>query len=69
MNQIMKAEYIQPEISVLTVYGKEVVMQSGVVAGSQGTTAGQGNGEWDDDTKSRGTEFDEKEGPTFGNIW
>lgn len=68
MNQIMKAEYIQPNISVLTVYGKEVVMQSGVVTGSKGSTNESGNGHWGDDTKGRGSEFDEKE-VTFGNIW
>lgn len=31
----MKAKYIQPEISILKAYGKEFIMQNGVVTGSQ----------------------------------
>ena len=68
MNQIMKAEYIQPEISVLKVCGKEFLMDNiGVVTGSK---AGKINdGKWDDsDAKERGTDFNEKE-ITYGNIW
>ncbi len=73
MKQIMKAEYTQPEISVLTVYGKEFIMQEqGVIAGSNGTSAKSGDGFDDpsgaDDTKGRGMDFEEKEF-TYGNIW
>lgn len=35
----MKAKYIQPEISILKAYGKEFIMQNGVVTGSQKTTS------------------------------
>lgn len=31
----MKTKYIQPEISILKAYGKEFIMQNGVVTGSQ----------------------------------
>lgn len=34
----MKTKYIQPEISILKAYGKEFIMQNGVVTGSQKTT-------------------------------
>ena len=69
MNQMMKTEYIQPEISIMTVCGKEVVMQNqGVIAGSKGTPASGGNGEEPDDAKGRGMDFEEKE-ITYGNIW
>ena len=65
----MKKEYIQPEISILTVYGKEVVMQSGVVGGSKESTNESGNGQWGDGgAKERGMDFEEKEF-TYGNIW
>ena len=67
MNQTMKAEYIQPEISILKVCGKEFLMEEiGVVTGSK---AGQiEDGKWDDEAKGRGTRFEEKE-VTYGNIW
>lgn len=69
MNQIMKAEYIQPEISLLNVYGKEFIMQTGVVTGSKGSNNESGNGGWGDDgAKERGMDFEEKE-ITYGNIW
>ena len=64
----MKVKYIQPEISVLKVYGKEFLMDDiGVVTGSKAGVID--NGQWGDDgTKGRGTNFDEKE-ITYGNIW
>ena len=63
----MKAEYIQPEISILKVCGKEFLMDEiGVVQGSKAGVIE--DGQWGDDTKGRGSEFDEKE-VTFGNIW
>ena len=70
MKQIMKAEYTQPETSILTVCGKEFIMQEqGVIAGSKGSTNEQGNGQWPDGgTKERGMDFEEKE-ITYGNIW
>ena len=68
MYHIMKAEYIQPVISVLKVYGKEFIMQNEVVVGSKGTPASSGDGDEPDDTKSRGMSFDDKD-INYGNIW
>jgi hypothetical protein len=66
----MKVKYIQPEISIFTVYGKEFIMEDNmaVVNGSKGTTAGQGNGQWEDDETKRRDAFDDKD-ITYGNIW
>lgn len=64
----MKVKYIQPEISVLKVCGKEFLMQDiGVVTGSKAGSID--NGQWPDEgAKDRGTDFEEKE-ITYGNIW
>ena len=65
----MKTDYIQPKISLLTIYGKEFVMQTGVVDVSKGSTNESGNGQWGDGgAKDRGMDFEEKE-ITYGNIW
>jgi hypothetical protein len=68
----MKVKYIQPEINILRVYGKDFIMQTEVVNGSKGTTSesgngGSGEGYWDDDVKRRDA-FDDKD-ITYGNIW
>lgn len=66
MNQTMKAEYIQPEISILKVCGKEFLLEEiGVVTGSKAGVIE--DGKWDD-AKERGMDFEEKE-ITYGNIW
>ena len=63
----MKIQYIQPQIEVLKVLGKEAVMDPSINDGSVGTGGSAGNG-GDKDSKRREDAFDEKE-VTFGNIW
>lgn len=64
----MKVKYIQPEISVLKVCGKEFLMEEiGVVTGSKAGIIN--DGKWEDEgSKGRGMDFEEKE-ITYGNIW
>ncbi len=63
----MKIQYIQPQIEILKVLGKEVVMQPSLHDGSNATGGSAGNG-GTNDTKSRDDFFEEKE-ITYGNIW
>ena len=63
----MKIQYIQPQIEVLKVLGKEAVMDPSLVDGSVATGASAGNG-GDQDSKRREDAFNEKE-ITYGNIW
>ncbi len=67
MDSIMKARYIQPEIDILKVYGKEAVMDPSLhdVSVGAGASAGNGGGR---DVKMRDDAFDEKD-ITYGNIW
>lgn len=64
----MKVKYIQPEISIFKVCGKEFLMEEiGVATGSKAGVIE--DGKWhDEDAKDRGLEFEEKE-ITYGNIW
>ncbi len=68
----MKEYYIQPEISILSVYGKDFIMQTEVVGGSKGTTGnagdgGSGDGYWDDEEAKRRDGITDDF--TYGNIW
>ena len=65
--ETMKIQYIQPQIEILKVLGKEVVMQPSLHDGSIGTGGSAGNG-GELDSKSREDYFEEKE-ITYGNIW
>ena len=63
----MKVKYIQPEISILKVYGKEFIMDSiGVVTGSKAGIIE--DGKWGDDGVKQRENLEEKE-ITYGNIW
>lgn len=63
----MKIQYIQPQIVILKVLGKDAIMDPSLIDGSKGTGAGAGNG-GELDSKSREDYFEEKE-ITYGNIW
>lgn len=63
----MKAKYIQPETSILSVCGKEYIMDVDVINGSKATNASSGNGGWDDEEIKLRGDFDKE--ITYGNIW
>ena len=63
----MKIQYIQPQIEILKVFGKDAVMDTSLSGVSNGTDASAGDG-GSNDSKSREDFFEEKE-ITYGNIW
>lgn len=63
----MKIQYIQPQIEVLKVLGKEAVMDPSLIDGSQGSSVDAGNG-GGRDAKERVDAFEDKD-ITYGNIW
>ena len=66
--ETMKVKYIQPEISIFKVCGKEFLMDEiGVAPASQAGVIQ--DGKWEDGgVKERDMDFEEKE-ITYGNIW